>query len=60
MQGGLYLTLKTAECVSLRISDVLEYSNTKNQFVNSLGRFNVATLKEVQDLHLQDFGIFIE
>jgi hypothetical protein len=60
MQGGLYLTLKTAECVSLRISDVLEYSNTKNQFVNSLGRFNVATLKEVQDLHLHDFGIFIE
>jgi hypothetical protein len=60
MQGGLYLTLKTAECISLRISDVLEYSNTKNQFVNSLGRFNVATLKEVQGLHLHDFGIFIE
>ena len=32
--AGLYLTLKTAECVSLRISDVLEYSNTKNQFIN--------------------------
>ena len=60
LQAGLYLTLKTAECVSLRISDVLEYSNTKNQFINSLGRFNVATLKEVKDLHLHDFGIFIE
>ena len=60
LPAGLYLTLKTAECVSLRISDVLEYSNTKNQFINSLGRFNVATLKEVKDLHLHDFGIFIE
>tara|TARA_Y100000004_G_scaffold13923_1_gene14828 strand:+ start:1 stop:1035 length:1035 start_codon:yes stop_codon:yes gene_type:complete len=60
LQGGLYLTLKTAECISLRISDVLEYSNTKNQFVNSLGRFNVATLDEIKELHLHDFGIFIE
>ena len=60
MQGGLFLTLKTAECISLRISDVLEYSNTRNQFVNSLGRFNVATLDEIKELHLHDFGIFIE
>ncbi len=60
LQAGLYLSLKTAEACSLRISDVLEYSNTKNQFVNSLGRFNVATLDEVKELHLHDFGIFIE
>lgn len=58
--GGLYLTLKTAEACSLRISDVLEYSNTQRQFINSLGRFNVATLNEVKDLHIHDFGIFLE
>ena len=29
MQAGLYLTLKTAEAISLRISDVLENSNYK-------------------------------
>tara|TARA_R100000697_G_scaffold33180_1_gene44602 strand:+ start:844 stop:3255 length:2412 start_codon:yes stop_codon:yes gene_type:complete len=60
LQGGLYLTLKLAECISLRVSDVLEYSNTKNQFINSLGRFNVATLDEIKDLHLHDFGIFLD
>jgi hypothetical protein len=60
LQGGLYLTLKTAECISLRISDVLEYSNTRNQFINSLGRFNVATLDEISNLHLHDFGIFLD
>ena len=60
LQGGLYLTLKTAECISLRISDVLEYSNTKNQFINSLGRFNVATLEEISNLHLHDIGIFLD
>ena len=58
--GGLYLTLKTAEACSLRISDVLEYSNTQNQFIQSLGRFNVGTLNEVKMLHLHDFGIFLE
>ena len=60
LQGGLYLTLKTAEAISLRISDVLEYGNTNNSFINSLGRFNVANLKEVKELHLHDFGIFLE
>ena len=60
LQSGLYLTLKTAESVSLRVSDVLEYANTKNQFINSLGRFNVANLEEVAELYLHDFGIFLE
>ena len=60
LQGGLYLTLKTAEAVSLRIADVLEYSNTNNQFMQSLGKFNVGNLNEVKDLHMHDFGIFLE
>ena len=60
VQAGLYVTLKMAEGVSLRISDVLEYSNTKESFINSLGRFNVATLDEIKRLQLHDFGIFIE
>ena len=60
LQAGVFLALKTAEAVSLRISDVLEYSNTRNQFVLSLGRFNVGTLNDVKNLHLHDFGIFLE
>jgi hypothetical protein len=60
LQAGLYLTLKTAECISLRISDVLEYSNTKNSFIQSLGKFNVNTLDEIKELHIHDFGIFLQ
>ncbi len=60
LQAGLYLTLKTAEAVSLRIADVLEYSNTNNQFMQSLGKFNVGNLNEVKELHIHDFGIFLE
>ena len=60
LQAGLYLTLKTAEAISLRISDVLENSNTRNNFIQSIGRFNVGTLEEISQLHLHDFGIFLE
>jgi len=56
----LYLTAETAECLSLRISDIIEYSPTANAFINAIGAHNVATLKELTDLHLHDFGIFIE
>ena len=60
LQAGLYLTLKTAEAISLRISDILEFSNTKNSFIQSLGKIDVATLTEIKELHIHDFGIFLE
>jgi len=60
MQGGLYLTLKTAEAISLRISDVLEFSPTKKSFIQAIGKSNVATLEEISKLQLHDFGIFLE
>jgi hypothetical protein len=60
LQGGLFLTKEVAECLSLRISDIIEYSPTNNAFIQSIGAHNVATLKELSQLHLYDFGIFIE
>jgi len=60
LQAGLYLTAETAKCLSLRISDIIEYSPTRDAFINQIGNHNVATLEEMQNLHLYDFGIFIE
>ena len=60
LQSGLFLTAETAEAISLRVSDILEYSPTKNAFIQSIGTHNVATLDEMKDLHLYDFGIFID
>ena len=60
LQSGLFLTAETAEKISLRISDVLEYSPTASAFVQSIGAHNVATLSELSELHLHDFGIFLE
>jgi len=55
----LYLTAEIAECLSLRISDIIEYSPTKDAFIQAIGAHNVATLEEMSELHLYDFGIFI-
>ena len=60
LQGGLFLTSEVCECLSLRISDIIEYSPTRDAFIQSIGAHNVATLKEMTQLHLYDFGIFIE
>jgi hypothetical protein len=60
LDAGLYLTRETAECLSLRISDILEYHPAKEAFIQKIGGFNVATLNEMKDLHLHDFGIYLE
>ena len=60
LQSGLYLTAEMAECLSLRISDIIEYSPTKDAFIQAIGAYNVAVLEELKELHLYDFGIFIE
>jgi len=59
LQSGLFLTAEVAEQLSLRISDIIEYSPTRDAFINSIGAHNVATLEELNELHLYDFGIFI-
>ena len=60
LQSGLFLTSELSECISLRISDIIEYSPTKEAFIQSIGVHNVATLEEMSNLHIHDFGIFIE
>ena len=60
LNGGLYLTATLAECLSLRISDILEFSPTRDAFIQKIGGHNAATLEEMGGLHLYDFGIFLE
>ena len=60
LQAGLFLTADIAEQLSLRISDIIEYSPTRDAFLQAIGTHNVATLEEMSELHLYDFGIFIE
>ena len=60
LQSMLFLTARAAECLSLRVADIIEYSPTRDAFIQAIGAHNVATLEEMSELHLYDFGIFIE
>ena len=60
LQAMLYLTSRTCENVSLRVSDSLQFPFTRQALENSISRYNVATLDELSDLNIHDFGIFLE
>ncbi len=58
--SSMYITLTLAEAISLRFKDVLEYHPAKKAFIDGLGKFTVGSLEELKNLHIHDFGIFLE
>ena len=60
LDASLYLTLRTCENISLRAADMMEFALTNNALTSSIGKFNVGTLRETKDLHLYDFGLFLD
>ena len=60
LNGSLWLTLRTCENISLKVSNSLQYPLTLNALKNSISTYNVGTLSEIQNLSLHDFGIFLE
>ena len=60
VQAMLYLTSRTCENVSLRVADSLQFPFTRQALENSISRYNVATLDELSDLNIHDFGIFLQ
>ena len=59
-QAGSYLTLRISENIALKIADALEFPLTAESLTNSISNYNVNTLKEIVNLNLHDFGIFLE
>ena len=60
LEASIYIGRTMAEALSLRISDILEYAEFKEEFANQIGKYNVGTLEDIRDLYLYDFGVFIE
>jgi hypothetical protein len=60
LEGSLFITRKLSEALSLRVADILEYSDFKEEFTMQIGKYAVGLLEEIKDLYLHDFGIFIE
>ena len=60
LQSSLYLTLRICENISLRIADCLDYPLLARMLEESITTYNVATLREIKNLNLYDFGIYLE
>ena len=59
-QSSLFLTLRIAENIALKLADALQFPLTANALRNSISTYNIKTLEEVSILNLHDFGIFLE
>jgi hypothetical protein len=60
LEGGLSIFKGIAEAVTYRVSDIIQYADFKDGFINRIGKYNVSLLSEIRDLYIYDFGIFIE
>lgn len=60
LDSGLSITKRLATCLSLRIADILEYSDFRDEFAMQIGKYNIAILEDIKNLYLHSFGIFIE
>ena len=60
LNGSLFIAKSLAEAMTYRVADILEYSDFKEEFINQIGKYNVAILNEISELYIYDFGIFLE
>ena len=60
LDASLYLTLRACENISLRLADALEFDLTKQALMQSISLTNTQNLEEIKNLHLYDFGIYLE
>ena len=60
LEGSMFITRELAKCISMRISDVLQFSESKNDLIRKISSLNVESLESIQKLYLHDFAIFIE
>ena len=60
LDSSLYMYRALAEALTYRVSDILEYADFKDEFINQIGKYNVSILQDISELYIYDFGIFIE
>jgi hypothetical protein len=58
--ASLYITLRICENISKKIGDLIDFPLTANALRNSISIFDTETLREIDQLNLHDFGIFLD
>jgi len=60
LNSYLYITLRTCENIVLRTSDAIEFDLTREALKNSISTWNVGQLDDMQDMHLYDYGLYLD
>ena len=60
LKALMYITIRNAENIGLRVNDALQFPLTKEALLSSINTFNVNTLEEIAKLDIHNFGIFLE
>lgn len=60
LDSGIYVTKKISEAISERASDLIRYSDHKDELSQAVGARNVSVLEEVKNIPLHIFSIFID
>ena len=60
LDASLLVTKKLAESSILRMQDLFEFHPLKEEFKMSVGKVNTMIIDSLEDMHIHDFGIFIE
>lgn len=60
MQSGINLTKRLCEAISYRVADILRYASFADDFAKMIGRNNLLLLNDIRNIHLHDFGIYID
>ena len=60
LQASLFLTLRACENICLRVADSIQFDLLKESLISSISLYNVETLKEIENIHNCDFGLYLE
>ena len=60
LDAVLNMSETLGEGLSLRLTDIFEYSDLKEAYINAIGKINVKTLEALKRYALHDIGIHIE
>ena len=58
--GLKQIVLGLARLTSLRMSDIIQYADFKEEFIQKIGAGGVVNLEYFKDMHLRDYAIYLE
>ena len=60
LEGSMFITRELAKCITIRIADVLQFSESKQDLITKISANNVSALDKIKNMYIHDFAINID